>query len=385
MCKLQGNTRDSRILSFKTKAPTADDAHANNLKVLYSTGKPKGANAAKTRQISSKPEKVLDAPELRDDFYLHLLDWSKNNHMAVALHDTLFIWNAADGSIAELFSNQSEEDYISCVSWADEGQFLAVGESTNSVQIWDVAAQKAMRTLRGHTDRISTLKWNNHILASGSRAGDLFLHDVRLPDPLVGRLEGHVQEVCGMAWSPEPNTHILATGANDNLVLIWDDRTPNAPVHTFSDHQAAVKAVAFCPWQPRTLATGGGSQDRHIRFWNTSTGNLLNSIDTGSQVSAIVWSSEDYKELTSGHGYSHNQVTVWKYPSMGKVADLQGHTSRVLSLLKSPDGSMVASAAGDETIRMWKIWPLPDKKSSTSTTAKKAKQPMSLFTQQRIR
>ena len=113
------SSRDSRILSFKSKAPTADDAYSNNLKVLYSTGKSKGANlAAKTRQISSKPEKVLDAPDLRDDFYLHLLDWSKNNHMAVALHDTLFIWNAADGSIAELFSNQSEEDYISCVSWA---------------------------------------------------------------------------------------------------------------------------------------------------------------------------------------------------------------------------------------------------------------------------
>ena len=118
-------------------------------------------------------------------------------------------------------------------------------------------------------------------------------------------------------------SHTLATGANDNLVLVWDDRNTNAPISTFNDHQAAIKAVAFCPWQPRTLATGGGSLDRHIRFWNLSTGNLINSIDTGSQVSSIVWSSEEYKELASAHGYSHNQVTVWKYPTMGKVADLQ--------------------------------------------------------------
>jgi len=383
--ELLNPNRDSRILSFKSKAPAADEAHANSLKVLYSTGKPKAPNAAKTRQISTKPERVLDAPDLRDDFYLHLLDWSKNNHMAVALHDTLFVWNAADGSIEELYHKESEEDYISCVAWVTEGNFLAVGDSNGTVDLWDVQSSKLLRNMPGHADRISTMKWNNHVLATGSRRGDLFLHDVRIAEHHIATLEGHSQEVCGMAWSPETNTHFLATGANDNLVHIWDDRNVSSPIHTFSDHQAAIKAMSFCPWQPRTLATGGGSQDRNIKIWNTTTGNLLNSTDTGSQVSSIIWSSEEYKELASGHGYSHNQVTVWKYPSMGKVADLQAHTSRVLELMKSPDGTTIASAAGDETIRMWKIWPLQDKKVLNGTTAKKAKQPVSLFKSHAIR
>ena len=55
-------------------------------------------------QIPSKPEKILDAPDLLDDFYLHPLDWSCNNHLAVSLFDALYIWNAADGTIVELFS-----------------------------------------------------------------------------------------------------------------------------------------------------------------------------------------------------------------------------------------------------------------------------------------
>ena len=70
---------------------------------------------------------------------------------------------------------------------------------------------------------------------------------------------------------------------------------------------------------------------------------------------------------------------------MGKVADLQAHTSRVLELMKSPDGTTIASAAGDETIRMWKLWPLQDKKTLNGTTAKKAKQPMTLFSKATIR
>ena len=44
----------------------------------------------------------------------------------------------------------------------------------------------------------------------------------------------------------------------------------------------------------------------------------LHSIDTGSQVSSIVW-NEQYKELATGHGFSQNQLTLWKYPSLTKV------------------------------------------------------------------
>ena len=90
----------------------------------------------------------------------------------------------------------------------------------------------------------------------------------------------------------------------------------------------------------------------------------LQSLDTGSQVSSIAWNTE-YKELVTGHGFSHNQLTVWRYPSMSKVADLSGHTSRVLLLATSPDGTTVASVAADETIRLWNIWPQQKEKKKT--------------------
>jgi len=41
---------------------------------------------------------------------------------------------------------------------------------------------------------------------------------------------------------------------------------------------------------------------------------------------------------------------------MKKIADLRGHTSRVLHLALSPDGTTVASAAADETLRFWKVF-----------------------------
>lgn len=49
-------------------------------------------------------EKVLDAPDLIDDFYLNLVDWGSNNTVSVCLGTSLYLWSANTGSICELFN-----------------------------------------------------------------------------------------------------------------------------------------------------------------------------------------------------------------------------------------------------------------------------------------
>ena len=93
----------------------------------------------------------------------------------------------------------------------------------------------------------------------------------------------------------------LASGGNDNLLHIWDIAASgraavpgqNTYLHRFEDHMAAVKALAWCPFQSNVLASGGGGGDRCIKFWNTHTGACLNSVDTGSQVSLSLYRSID--------------------------------------------------------------------------------------------
>ena len=149
---------------------------------------------------------------------------------------------------------------------------------------------------------------------------------------------------------------LLASGANDNLLNVWNVNTQdNKPRFTLNQHNAAVRALAWCPWQSNLLASGGGTSDRTIKFWNTTTGGLLNSIDTGSQVCSLKW-SRHHREIVSSHGFSKNSLCVWKYPSMAKVAELTGHEARVLHLATSPDGETVVSGAGDESLRFWKIF-----------------------------
>jgi cell division cycle protein 20 (cofactor of APC complex) len=242
---------------------------------------------------------------------------------------------------------------------------------------WDAEAERRVRSLDGHTARVGALSWNQHWLSSGGRDSQIIQHDVRSRNHVVSTYVGHTQEVCGLKWNDEGST--LASGGNENLLCLWDasmsrrgnnggggfnnnnapfDSSNIGPRLTLTQHKAAVKALAWCPFHRGLLASGGGTADRTIKFWNTNSGAVLNSIDTGSQVCSLLWSKHQ-REICSSHGFSENQLLLWKYPTMTKIQEFKGHTARVLHMDQSPDSGCVVSAAADETLRFWDVFGSP--------------------------
>jgi cell division cycle 20-like protein 1 (cofactor of APC complex) len=321
------------------------------------------------RKIAKVPCKVLDAPSLQDDFYLNLVDWGSQNMLAVGLGNTVYLWYASTSQVTKLVDLSGTEDAVTSVAWSEGGRHLAVGTTKGEVQLWDATAEKLIRTMNGHSARVGTLGWKgtasggSPLLASGSRDRLICLRDPRSDQSFETRLVAHKQEVCGLKWSFGERS-MLASGGNDNKLLVWDIKKHSQPYHTFGEHQAAVKAIAWSPHQHGILASGGGTADRCIRFSNCLTGQGINCIDTGSQVCNLAW-SKNCNEIVSTHGYSLNQIVVWKYPTMTKMATLTGHTYRVLYLSVSPDGSTIVTGAGDETLRFWQVFPGPQKEGSS--------------------
>ncbi len=296
--------------------------------------------------------KILDAPNIQEDFYLNLLDWGSTGTLAVALHDTVYLWNKDSGAIDKLCElDASRGDHVTSVRWSGDGRYLAVGTNRAAVQVWDASRGSRIRAWTAHTGRVGALCWNDWTLTSGARDARIVHSDVRSRSNRIAAI-AHTQEVCGLKWSPNGQT--LASGGNDNLVCLWDGMT-STPRTRLEAHRAAVKAIAWCPHQNGLLATGGGTADRMLRFWNTGSGTCVKAVDTKSQVSGISW-SPNAMELVTSHGFSQNQLTVWKYGSLSRMAELKGHTQRVLQLALSPDGTTVVSGAADETLRFWKVF-----------------------------
>lgn len=250
------NMNRTRILAFKNKPPAPVDLIPHESSTL-----PQENRSAKPRRfIPQTSEKTLDAPDLVDDYYLNLLDWGSGNVLALALGCTVYLWDATSGSSSELVTVDDEDGPVTSVSWAPDGWHIAVGLNNSEVQLWDTTSNRKLRTLkRGHRQRVGSLAWNNHILATGGMDGRIVNNDVRIRSHVVETYRGHEQEVCGLKWSASGSQ--LASGGNDNLLYIWDraQASSNSATqwrHRLEDHTSAVKALAWCPFQGNLLTSG---------------------------------------------------------------------------------------------------------------------------------
>ena len=149
-------------------------------------------------------------------------------------------------------------------------------------------------------------------------------------------------------------------GANDNSCSVWEFASNYKPkLKTILRHRAAVKALAFCPWADALLATGAGSNDRHLRFWHASTGTLLSSHPVNAQVTFLAW-CKDKKEIIVSFGYGNSEkpllLSVFSYPLITPLAQAFGNSYiRCLSACQSPNGVSVGVATSDAFIRIYKI------------------------------
>lgn len=89
-----------------------------------------------------KESRILDAPNLKDDFYMNIMDWGKNNILAVALGRVLYLWNSKNGEVQKLSQVVQVNDHPTSVTWSSDAQFLAAGHVSSKIQLWDAETSK---------------------------------------------------------------------------------------------------------------------------------------------------------------------------------------------------------------------------------------------------
>ncbi|KAI5960992.1 uncharacterized protein KGF55_004259 [Candida pseudojiufengensis] len=278
---------------------------------------------------------ILQAPGLRNDYYSNLISWSqKTNKVVVGLGSKIYLWGS-EGIVTQI--NYNIDELITSVSC--------------SLDYWILAA-----TANGKILLIDQREDNNVVLAEYKLDDDKCVFCFAWFGDSLHFLAG---DDSGLAINS--NNDEVVVGANDNCCTIWSLKDYKSPILKFIlHHNAAIKALAYCPWTSSLLATGGGSKDRKIRFWHTSSGTLLKEYYTDGQITSLIW-SRFKKEIVATFGFGgstkSNLLRVYSYPDMIPTLEVNASGNlRILSACLSPDYSSICVATNDSTIRIYHIW-----------------------------
>ena len=313
-------------------------------------------NYLKYKSIPKISYKVLDAPNLRDDFYLNLVDWSKQNIVAVGLENKLYTWNAKYSDVSFISELSNEENYYTSLSFNSDGQYLISSSTDGNIFIRDIEKEKDELIYNGLSNgricSICKMNSNPNVFSFGSKDLKIKTIDLRAKLNPVLNYTGHTREICGLKWSLDDKK--LASGGDDNLLFIWDIRKED-PEKKFISHTSAIKALDWSTFKFGYLISGGGTQDMALKLWNINNMSLVDSINTSSQICNIAFSKISHEFVTT-HGYKNNYIYVWDSRTMKIKATLKGHKQRVVYMALSPDSRKIVTGAGDETIRFWKTF-----------------------------
>ncbi|KAI1328311.1 WD40-repeat-containing domain protein [Xylariaceae sp. FL0255] len=217
------------------------------------------------------------------------------------------------------------------VEFHPSGRYLASASSDTTWRLWDVETTQELLLQEGHSRGVYAVSYNTDgsLLASGGLDSIGRIWDLRSGRTVMildGHLDGHIGPINGVDWSPDG--HRVATGSDDGWIKIWDVRKV-ARTAGLGAHKIAVSDIRWYKgFDDPLLGTAPGTDDKGDQIPKKSGSFLVSS---GLDKKVKIFSADDW--------------TI--------AQTLEGHEAPVSSVDVSRDGRWIVSGGHDKRVNLW--------------------------------
>ncbi|ORY95839.1 WD40-repeat-containing domain protein [Syncephalastrum racemosum] len=253
------------------------------------------------------------------------------------------------------------EHVVTCLQFDDDK--IISGADDNLINIYDTNTGERRHSLQGHEGGVWALQYIDNTLVSGSTDRTVRVWDIKL-GVCTHTFLGHTSTVrCLQIIMPtlingrmQPSEPLIVTGSRDTTLRVW--RLPNpkedAPfdgnglnpwfLHTLTGHGHSVRSLAA---HGNRLVSG--SYDCTVCVWDVEAGRLLHRMEGHvSKVYSVVIDPERNRCMS---GSMDTTVRIWDIDTGECLNVLEGHHILVGLLGLTPH--RLVSAAADATLRVW--------------------------------
>ncbi|XP_037089235.1 WD repeat, SAM and U-box domain-containing protein 1-like [Pollicipes pollicipes] len=309
---------------------------------------------------ASKPDLVLSG-HTND---VNSCDYSADGLLVTSASDkTVRVWlrqPATDEFVEVAYSPLTYHTYsVHCVRFAPRGGSFISCSTDGTAVVWNAKTGVTMSTLRHPSQsplRACCFSPDGSLIATAGDDGDVCVWSAEQPTILL-TLRGHEETVSCLSFNGDGA--LLASGALIGELRLWQPRSgqtgPVGGVPTAHD-----LGVTSCDFMPRSAAHDGAADilascgtDCAVRLWTVlPSGGVapLTSLLAHTGAVMSVRFSADGALLASAAG--DKTVRLWNTSSWSLVSALHGHQRYVTCCCFSPDGRLLVSGSNDKTVRL---------------------------------
>ncbi len=246
---------------------------------------------------------------------------------------------------------------VRSVAFSSDRRRIAAAHDDGTVGLYDARTGRELRSLVGHVGAVTSVAFDT---AGGRILSGGLDRTVRVWDANSGKpirvLRGHARPIMSVAFRPGSDQAASSehgpyeTFLGEGFVLKLWDLASGREVHTLHHrHGWSYTAVAFSPDGRRlyTAANWGGL----LRVWDPDTGKVVEERSIPENCAALAVSPTDGRLAWGGYG---DVYLASANPAAGS-RQLRGHAGGVVGLAFSPDGTRLASASRDGTVKVWRV------------------------------
>jgi WD40 repeat protein/serine/threonine protein kinase len=228
------------------------------------------------------------------------------------------------------------------------GEHLAVASFDGDIKVWDIKANRLVRSLEAHEGRVYDVEYSpdGKYLATAGHDKTVIVWLTQNGNPLY-KLQGHQEPVHSVSFSPDGK--FLVSAGWDGAVRVWEVASARC-LKVLKGHKGKAYDAVFSP-DGKWIASAG--EDKTVRIWKLPQGKMTQKITGHNKaVFCVAFSPDGHWVASAGDDFV---VRLWKLGAKRPAAQLKGHRDGITSLAFSPDGRWLVSAGYDRTVRLWDV------------------------------